>query len=132
MVEAHGHTQSSPNVPKKVQLVEAKAGNGGIPIRWKSTALKANSVSRTEFVFSKAAKHFGKRPNDFFALPSTVKYLAAVNGVSNAGKSGNWIVTKAAKHFGKDLSHFMRSPDTLMYVDALKSAKNAEYELALS
>jgi hypothetical protein len=52
------------------------------------------------FNMTKAAKHFGKRPNDFFALPSTVEYLTAANGVSNTQKSGDWIVAKAGNGGG--------------------------------
>lgn len=49
-----------------------------------------------------AAKHLGKRVNDFFCLPSTVEYLDALDEAlpSITGKAGNWIQTKQGRYGG--------------------------------
>lgn len=41
-----------------------------------------------------AAKHHGKRPNDWMALPETKAYIRALEDVLNTGKSGNWHKTQ--------------------------------------
>ena len=69
-------------------------------------ALKANSVSGTEYILTsrgredgwfnmtKAAKHFGKQLQNFWDLPSTVQYLVALAEILNTGKSGIFVSTK--------------------------------------
>lgn len=52
------------------------------------------------FNATEAAKAFGKRPNDWLALPSTIEYLSALEE-SDAGKSGiAFVVTKKGGRAG--------------------------------
>ncbi|TCG09376.1 hypothetical protein BZM27_06135 [Paraburkholderia steynii] len=46
------------------------------------------------------ASQFGKRPNDWLALPATQEYIAALDESLNTGESGNWIRTLRGKSGG--------------------------------
>lgn len=47
-----------------------------------------------------AAAKYGKRPNDWLALPATKEYLAALDDDLNTGKSGNWVRVTRGKTGG--------------------------------
>lgn len=68
-----------------------------------------SAVSFTEdgwFNATEVAARYGKRVNDWIALPGTQEYLQALSDVSDDGadpitrKSGIWIVTKRGQHGG--------------------------------
>lgn len=61
------------------------------------------SVSFTDdgwFDATAAAAKYGKRPNDWLALPATKEYLGALDEESNTGKSGNWVRVTRGKTGG--------------------------------
>ncbi|WP_136474557.1 KilA-N domain-containing protein [Pseudomonas sp. DG56-2] len=63
--------------------------NNVIPFRYQGEAVRFNSegwINATD-----VAKKFGKRPNDWLSLPSTVEYVKALNRhlFGDTGKSGN-------------------------------------------
>lgn len=64
-----------------------------IPFDYEGQAVRFNAdgwLHATEI-----AEHFGKRPNDWLSLPSTIEYLAALNRRTVTGSSGNaWSMTK--------------------------------------
>lgn len=64
-----------------------------IPFDYEGQAVRFNAdgwLHATEI-----AEHFGKRPNDWLNLPSTIEYLEALNRRTVTGSSGNaWCATK--------------------------------------
>ncbi|ASK18378.1 KilA-N domain-containing protein [Halomonas sp. N3-2A] len=49
---------------------------------------------------TEASKHFGKRPNDWLALPETKDYMAAVTRQLNTRESGNLVRTARGRNGG--------------------------------
>jgi len=87
-------------------------------------------VSNTENIMANATeigKIYGKKPNDWLRLPSTISFLKILSNTRKSGISDNQLVTikQGAPENGKKPNNWLRLPSTTSFLKVLETTRKS-------